>query len=288
MADITTLPGLDPTSRNAFEAVQSLLSQYGLGDLAQNLLTYAQQGYDSQTSYYLLQQTPDWKARFQGNEIRRQNGMGELDPATYLDLENQYAQTLKQFGVPQGMFGRADFAQWIGGDVSPSEINGRVQMAADAVTNSDPFFKDSLAALGVDTGHLTAYYLDQNRAMPFLQRQFQASQIGAEALRQHLGMDPNTALALASMGVTQDQAKQGYAQIGAELPTMQKLAQITPGANFTQQTAEQQVLEGSAAAQQQAFKLTNTEEARFAGAGGVGTNIYHPAYGLTVPLEGQY
>lgn len=292
MADqLASLVGALNTSSgtgNALTALQALLQPYGLESFAQPILNYTQQGYDSTTAYYLVQQTPEWQTRFAGNEILKQKGLAELDPATYMDLESRYDQALKQAGIPAGQYGRSDFANWIGNSVSPTEIQDRVQLAANAVNNSDPYFKQSLNALGIDTGHLTAYYLDQSRAEPFLTHQFNAAQIGAEALRNNLQFDPNTALTLASMGVTQGQAQQGYSDIAKMLPRLNALSQITPGGTFDQKAAEADVFFGNNPAAQQAFRLANSEESRFAGSSGVGTNLYHPGYGLSVPLQGQY
>lgn len=282
------VPGLTGADRNAYEATKAILESYGLGDMAPLLLNYAQQGFDSQTTYYLVQQTSEWKQRFAGNEMLKKQGLAPLDPNQYLAVENAFSQVLQSAGVPAGMYGRSDFANWIGGNVSPSEVQSRVQLAADNVANADPYFKSALQAMGVDTGHQIAYFLDQSRAMPFLQRQEQASQIGAAALRNHLNLDPNTALALASIGVSQGQAEQGYGDIAKMLPRLHDLASITPGASFDQKTAEQDVLFNNADAAKQAATIQNTEQARFAGSGGMSNSVYHPGAGLQVPLEGAF
>jgi hypothetical protein len=283
-----TLAGLTGDQQNAYTALQSLLAAYGLESLAPTILGYVKQNYDVPTASYLLTQTNEWKQRFAGNEILKKRGLAELEPAAYLDLESRYAQVLKQAGIPEGQYGRSDFANWIGNSVAPTEIQDRVQMAASAVQNSDPYFKSALHAMGIDTGHLTAYYLDQSRAEPFLTHQFNAAQIGAEALRNNLRFDPSTAMQLASMGLSQSQAAQGYSDIAKMLPRLNQLSQITPGAAFTQSTAEKDLLFGNADAARQAQNLMLQEQSRFSGSGGVGDNLYHPIYGVQPALQGSY
>lgn len=286
---VPSIPGITSDQRNAIEGLNVLMESYGLGDLSQTLTKFIQQGYDANSIQLLIQQTPEWKQRFAGNEIRLKSGMAVLDPGTYLDLERQYQNVLNAYGVPQGMFGRSDFANWIGKDVSPSEISGRAQLAAQAVYSSDPYFRAALSQFhGVDVGHLTAYYLDQSRALPFLQQQSSAAQIGAAALRNHLGLDENTAMTLASMGVSADQAQSGYSQIAKQLPRLQELAQTQGRSPFTQGEAEQATLFGNATAQRYQQQIINTEQAKFSGSGGVGTSFYHPDYGLMTNLQGQF
>lgn len=264
------------------------LEQYGLGDLAKTLLGYVQQGYDGPTATLLIQQTDDWKQRFYGNVLRQKAGLAALDPASYLDLEKQYGTVLHSFGIPQGMFGRADFATWIGGDVSPVEIQSRANLAAQAVYNADPFYSQSLAQLGVDQGHQVAYFLDSNRALPYIQNVAQAAQIGAAALRNNLQMDPNTALTLASMGVSQNQAQAGYKQVAEELPRLGQLAQIQNQNPYTQATSEQANLFGNAAAERARQGLVSNEEALFRGSSGMGTNYLHPQYAVEPMLQGSF
>ena len=62
--------------------------------------------------------------------------------------------------------------------------------------------------------------------------------VGAGALSQGLTFDKVYAEQLATQGVTAEQAREGYAQIGAELPELSKLGSIY-GEEFNQRTAEQ-------------------------------------------------
>src|SRR5512139_2967154 len=89
-------PNIPPTSpkspeemlqgedRDAYMALLSLFSGYGLGSLAPKILEYVQQGYGADTITMLLQRTDEYKRRFSANEIRRKNGLPVLAPNEYL------------------------------------------------------------------------------------------------------------------------------------------------------------------------------------------------------------
>ena len=274
--------------QNAYEAVYSTLGQYGLTSLASVIYGYVTQGFDASTINYLIQQTPQWKQRFAGNEVLKQKGLAPLDPATYLSVEQSYAQALQQAGVPAGMYGQGDFASWIGNSVSPSEIQQRAQVAGQWVNDTDPAFRAALLQFhGIDQGHLVGYALDTSRGLPYLQMVSQQAQIGAAAIRQHLAANPDFAMQLANMGVTQQQAEQGYSEIAQTLPRLQELGQIA-NKPFTQQTAEQATFLGEQAAKQQQLNIVQQEQTRFQGQAGLGSNYFHPAYGVSRDLEGAF
>lgn len=131
---------------------------------------------------------------------------------------------MKQAGLPESFYDQpADFATWIGNNVSPSEIQSRVDLATQATTLASPAFRQALNQMGIDDAHLTAYYLDGTKALPLLQKQAATAQIGAEALKQGLAFDQSYAEQLATEGVSQSAAAQGYAQVAGELGTMQNL-----------------------------------------------------------------
>ena len=280
--------GLSGDQRNAYTALQSLLSAYGLESLSSNILNYVQQGYDAATTQYLLTQTPEWKTRFAGNEMLKAKGLAPLDPATYLDVEKQYQTVLHAAGVPSGMFSRNDFANWIGGSVAPTEIQQRAQIASQWVNDNDPYFLQALQQFhGVTPGHMVGFALDQSRGLPFLNLVSQQAQIGAAAMRHGLSGNADFAAQLANMGVSQGQAEQGYSQIAQELPRLGQLGDLA-GKPYTQQTAEQATFLGDRAAQQQRLSIIQQEQARFAGTPGLGTNMFHPSFGVSRDLEGSF
>lgn len=263
---------LSGSNRDAFVALETLFTSYGLGSLVNDIFNFIQQGYSQDTITLLLQQTPAYQQRFAGNAIRQKNGLAVLSPADYLATEASYYQIVQSAGLPSSFYDQpSDWVQWIGNDVSPTEIQSRVQMAQTATEQAPTDLVQALGQMGVPQSSLVAYFLDDTKALPLLQQQFNAAQIGAAALRNNLVMDPARATMMANMGITVDQANTAYQQIGETLPTLEQLGQIY-NQNYTQQTAENATILGNAAAQLQGQKLSAQEQATFSGNVGAAQN----------------
>src|SRR5690242_1948646 len=231
--------------RNAYEALNNLFSTYGLQSLAPKIFDFIQKGYSADTTSILLQDTPEYKERFAGNEMRRKAGLPVLSPQEYLSVENSYRQLMQQSGLPAGFWDQpSDFHDLIGRDVSPTELKGRVEMASQATTLANPAYKRALEEMyGVDQSHVTSYFLDESKSLPMLQKQAAAAAIGAEALKrglqaQNVGVLENYAQA----GVTAQQAAQAYGQIAQQLPQY-KLIGSEYGEDVSQFEMERALLE---------------------------------------------
>jgi hypothetical protein len=235
------------------------------------------QGYSQDTISLMLQNTPAYIQRFAGNGERAQKGLAILSPADYMSLEDSYYQIVQSAGLPQGFYDSPkDWTTWIGNDVSPSEIQTRVNMAQVATQSAPPDLVQALGVMGVPTTALTAYFLDDKTALPMVQQAYNSAQIGAAALRNGLAMDPTRSATFAQMGISVAQANTAYQQIGQTLPTLSQLGTIYANAGghsapYTQQTAENNLLMGNAQAALQTQKLVDTEKATFSGSSGVGT-----------------
>lgn len=259
---------LSGSNRDAFVALETLFTSYGLGSLVNNIFNFIKQGYSQDTITLLLQQTPEYQQRFAGNAERVKNGLSVLSPADYLATEASYHQIVQSAGLPSSFYDQpSDWVQWIGNDVSPTEVQSRVQMAQTATEQAPQDLVQALGQMGIPQSSLVSYFLDDTKALPLLQQQFNAAQIGAAALRNNLVMDPARATMFANMGITQDQANTAYQQIGESLPTLEELGRVY-NQNYTQQTAENANLLGNAQAQFQTNQLEAQERGAFAGATG--------------------
>lgn len=220
--------------QNIFDQVQALFTTYGIikaGDPASDALlatikNLAMSGAGADTISLQLQQSDAYKARFAGNETRRAAGLNVLSPAEYIATENAYDQILRASGVPTGFYNSsAEKAKLIGADVSASELQSRVDLAAKSISGADPFYTQQLKNLyGLSQGDMIAHVLDPAAAMPLLQQQTQSTTIAAAAARNATNVNLSTAEQLAGMGVTQAQAEQGFGNIAFQLPGMQAIA----------------------------------------------------------------
>lgn len=265
------IDALTGTARDAAVALTTLFTSYGLGTLAPKIVEYLQNGYSADTISLLLQQTPEYKARFPANDARLKAGLPVLSPAEYISTENSYRQILQSAGLPPGFYdSNDDFTNWISGDVSPTEIQQRVNVAQDLVTNAD---QSTLAAFkqfyGAGQGDLVAYALDRSVAEPLLEKQYRAAQIAGAAGNNGVTESQAQAEALAAAGISQSQAIQGFGQIGQDQRALQNLNQIY-GGNATTEDLVNAVFLNQADASQKVNRLASQERAAFGGTTSVG------------------
>lgn len=256
--------------------LQDLFAQYGLASLANTIVDLKQQGLTDRLVSIKLKETPEYKQRFIGNENRKKAGLQPLTPAEYISAESAYKKVMRDSQLPAGFYDQPDdFAKFLGNDVSPSELQQRVDIANQSIQNADPYYTDSLRRLyGLQSGDMLAYALDPERALPFITRQQKAAQFGAEAARQ--GLQVTTPMAETysdQLGISQAQARQGFEQVAGILPTAEKLSQISAGTKpvgMEETTSAVFGGAGSAEYKQRIQRLAEEEQSRFAGQAGVG------------------
>jgi hypothetical protein len=266
---------LSGEGRDAFMALQSMFNSYGLGSLAGKIYDYVKQGYGADTISILLQDTKEYKTRFAANEARAKAGLAVLSPADYLATEAAYRQVLSSAGLPKGFYDNpADFQKWIADDVSPTEIKDRVDLATQAVSQSNPEYREALYKMyGINSADLTAYFLDRKTAEPILKKQAAAGAIGAAALRRGFSVNTLDLENYATMGITADQAEQAYSQIADGFSAMLGIAGRY-GDVWSQQKAEQEIFTpgatngGQESASAEGKRLRSQERAMFAGGQG--------------------
>ena len=96
------------------EYTTQMFNNYGLGTLAPKITEYVQQGFSPDTVTLKLQETPEYKQRFAGNESRRKSGLSVLSPKEYLATEDAYRQIMRSTGLPKGFYDSPDdFSKFI-------------------------------------------------------------------------------------------------------------------------------------------------------------------------------
>lgn len=206
---------------NAFGIISSFLQRAGLTGLETNIRGLLAQGIeDTDAILFNLRGTEQFKTRFKGNTARATKGLPELDPATYIGLEQQYASILRSNGLPSDFYDKPDdFAALIEGDVSPAEFQGRIQEGFTKVKQADPQVLATLRQfypeVGNDDRALAAYFIDPQRAAQSLERQVEAARIGARAKEQGgMAIGAGTAEELVARGYTAEQAQGVFQRVG--------------------------------------------------------------------------
>lgn len=269
----STPPPTNVFNQSAFDAMDDLLNQYGLSSLSGTLKSLILGGVTDSASLMLaLQSTNEWKQRFAGNELLRQQGLGVLSPAEYLATERSYAQVMQNYGLPQGFYDDpSDFAKFIGNNVSAAELQQRVGMYSDLVNRSeDPAVKAQLQSMGLSAGDLLAYTMDPTRAEPLIQQQYQTALLGSAARRSGYTADNNYLSQLAARGVTEDQASQGFGQVASSLKDINTLDGVY-GSDLSAQDLQSEIFDNNGAAANKRKKLASQERAAFNGSAGVGS-----------------
>jgi len=262
---------------DAYTLLESTFKDYGLDDLIPDIKRFMEEGLGSNQAAVELRKTTSYINRFRGNEIRRAAGLNVVSEATYLELENSYNETLRAYGL-QGYFGvdrkvsQSKMADIIGNDISATEFKDRIDTVVTRVNNSDPNIKATLKSFyGIKDDDLVKYFLNPKENLPKLQEKVLSAEIGSEAIKQNLLTDVTSASALAQLGITKAQAREGYQGIANVLPTATKLGQIydEEGVNYTQKTAEEEVFGQLESAKRKRLKLAEKEVGTFSGAAGL-------------------
>jgi hypothetical protein len=262
---------------DAYTLLESTFKDYGLEELIPDIKRFMEEGLGSNQAAVELRKTTSYINRFRGNETRRAAGLNVMSEAAYLQLEDSYNETLRAYGL-QGYFGvdrkvsQAKMAELIGNDINAPEFKERIDTVVTRVNNADPNIKTTLKSFyGIQDNDLVKYFLNPKENLPKLQEKVLSAEIGNEALKQNLLTDVTSASALAQLGITKDQAREGYQGIANVLPTTTKLGQIygEEGINYTQKTAEEEVFGQLESAKRKRVRLAEKEVGSFSGAAGL-------------------
>jgi hypothetical protein len=264
---------------SAFDLLRDQFDQWGMADLVEPIRALIQDENVSPSEYAIrLRQTAPYLKRFAANADRVKNGLAAITEAEYLQLEDQYQNIMRNYGLPEsyyvrGQYGtQAGFQKFIANDVSAVELEDRIMNAQNRVINSNP---EVLAALknfypDINNGEILAYVLDPKNALDNIKRKITAAEIGGAATQAGLKTGMERAQELGAAGITKAQAQQGFQTVAEVAPRGGQLAAMYGESPYTQQTAEQEVfgLTGSVDAARQRKKLKGLEEASFSGQAG--------------------
>lgn len=273
---------------DSIAAISALLSSYGIGDLSTAITDAVIKGYSSDTIQLIMQDPKGtdplavaFQTRFPANKARLAAGKPVLSAAEYLAAERSYSQVLQSYGVAN-LATRDKMNAFITNDISAAEVSDRVGLAVTRVRNADADTKAALALYYpmLNQSDIVGAVLDPTEGLPALQRKVQIAEIGGAALAAGLKtVDASGKLtgvniqmgqeALASLGITKEQARTGFQQVAEVTPRGEFLSSISGGEDYTQLQAEQEAFQGLASARRARTSLTEQEKARFGGTSGV-------------------
>jgi hypothetical protein len=284
---------LSDSDKDAIAIMTDTLKQWGLEDLADTFGRLMIQGFSSGEALNKLKydKTVDpvtnkpynaaYTLRFAGNAARVAKGLNAYDEGTYLNVENQYNDTLTRYGLsnlikPDATGKRAQFAGYMANDIAPPEFAERIKNVSERVLNMDPRIKAQFQAYypSLSDTDLVSYFLSPEETLPVLKNKITAAEIGAVAgaagPNQQYGIGKDRAMDLAKFGVTREQALAGYQDIAEAVPTGTKLSSIygEEGIQYGQAAAEDEFLKQDAQAKLKRNRLASKERASFQGSAG--------------------
>lgn len=248
--------------QNATATMKALLESYNLMSLYNTVVDFIKKGYDAESVSVLIRTTPEYKQRFPAMERLASKGRA-ISEAEYIEYEQTSSNLERRYGLPAGML-MTNVTDLISNEVSLAELNDRVLLASSAALQAPQDVRQQFQEYyGIDSGGLTAYFLDPQVATPLLERQAAAAVIGAEARRQDIGVDRATAEYLQSLGVSQEQARTGFGQVAQAAPLTQGRGDVVN---------QEQLIKGTLAGDQKAQgdieRAIGARKGRFEGGGG--------------------
>ena len=271
--------------QSAYDLLLQQFNQYGLGMLVEPLKKYITSGISPSEFTLRLREEPAYKKRFAANQARINSGLRALSEAEYIELEDRYQDVMRRYGLPASYYAQTidpatgvkvqqGFEKFISGDVSPVELEDRIQTAQRRVQNAPSQIKDALTQYygsEINNGDILAFTLDPQRAIEEIKRKVTAAEIGGAAAMAGLGATRTRAEELGRFGITGEQARQGFQAVAEITPRGSQLAEIYKQTPYTQTTAEQEVfgLAGATEASKRRRQLAQLEQASFAGTSGM-------------------
>lgn len=248
--------------QNAIATMKALLADYGLTSLYERVVGFIKEGYDADAVMVLIRTTPEYKQRFPAMDSLARKGRA-ISEAEYIEYEQTASGLERRYGLPEGLL-MGSVTDLLTNEVSASELNDRVLLASSAAIQAPDDIKNTfMDYYGISTGGLTAYFLDPNKATPLLEKQYAATLVGTEAARQGVGIDVFGAENLASLGVTQQEAREGFGRVAGAMGLTQGRGDVV---------TQQQLISGTFGQDEQALqaieRASKSRTGRFQGGGG--------------------
>jgi hypothetical protein len=259
----------------------TVLESFGLGGLISIIdkaieddPTQFQTAFAAQNAMRLVKDTPEYKTRFKGMELRAKAGFPPISEQTYVQIEDDYRQSLRTNGMPLGFYdSQQDFEKFIGNDIRGDELTLRLQSGIRAVQEAEPGTVAELKRLyGLGDGDIAAFFLDPEKTKNTdVVRRAEAARRATAAREQAIEISRQQAEELVNRGVTQSLAQQEFTNI-AESQELFRTTTAEAAAGETAISQEEQIagtFGTNAAAQQRIATRRRKRTAAFEQGGGL-------------------
>lgn len=194
-------------NQQMLDAYQSSWSEFESGDLALDA----------------VRQTDSYRTTFAGNID--DNGMARMTEQEYFASKARFDATLTSVGVNPSYF-QDEWVAALEGEVSPNEMEGRIEAAYERIVQSAPEIRNFYAEnYGIDLtdAAIIASALSPRIGEEILSRRIAVAEIGASAIQRGFDIEGMFADQLAQYGMDQRGANQMFSWAESVIPGMQAL-----------------------------------------------------------------
>lgn len=276
-------------------AIETVIQSYGLMEIWQGVDKYLRQGYTSAADVLqMVSLDPDYQESFFKrfpaikmirDENARRMGRGEpiipeISAAEYVADEYAYSQATS--GLPGKWATRENITSWIAGDVAPTEVKARIDLAKQYIDyNVNPDVRAELRDIyGLTDEDMIDYVLSDPRRREVLDGEFQQrmkqATVGGAAQSRGLGISDSLRDEIASSSdsvYTFGQAAAGFESVAAQADDYARLSAIS-GINTSRDDLirEEFNLAGGSSTTKMKKRLASQERGRFSGSSAIGAN----------------
>lgn len=251
-------------SSSAFAMIQRVLIDYGLEGLVGQAWDWFQEGISQAEIDIRLENTAEYRQRFQAIFDRRDAGLPPISAAEIVEMERQARQLESLYGLPANFI---DTNEALVNDVSLNELNQRISLAVGDYERLDSSARSEFERLfgGGSMGAGLAFFLDPDRAVPELQRQLTGARFAGIAKRTGFGqLSADEAFELAADDNPQ-QVEQNLGELGT---SKQLLTAFDDDDDVLGREDQFAFARGDASARQRFEKLRSRRLAAFNESGG--------------------
>lgn len=259
----------NPRARDSWAYVQAILDDYGLGSLSGFVRDNIIEGRSEIEVMQRLRETTEYKTRFRAIEERKKAGLAPISESEVVAYERQARQLMRSAGLPEGFYDDVnDFVDFLTADISVSELGTRVNDGYVAVSQAPPEVREYLEREeGLTPGDMVAYFLDEQKALPVLERKVAAARLGGTASRSGYGnLNRTEAESIAAMGVTDTQAAEGFGSLVRDRELFTPLGQNED--MISREEQQSATFRGNRFAQERIERRRRERQATFSGGGG--------------------
>jgi len=245
-----TTPATQPAAikgvtQSAKDIVNQFLLESGMGELSNDVWSQWTAGTSAPQIIDYVRKTPQYAARFPAMAALNKAGRN-ISEAAYIAKEQADIDLMKQYDIPLSVYGTTAYlGSLIENNVTYNDLNSRLIAVRDTVKSYDPsILKYAQDTFGLSEGDLMGWALDPVKTLPAIQQKAEAFKIGGAALAAGYNaqsankeLTQEQANALAAAGITQQQAQQGFTNLGQ----MGQYQQALPG-EATAPLTEQQLI----------------------------------------------